>query len=308
MASYSAVDAMWNRGSQSSSAKKTSTTPKTTTTSSKMTGTSYKPYSTTITGPTKVSSSGTTSRNSGGWSGSGSTGSSSSSGSSVGSLVENGLKAAAGLTGSLGSTSQSSGTWGGTNNGQTIGGTMGTSETAMKFNREMMEAANAAAAAEAEKNREWQKMMSDTSFQRAVEDMRKAGINPILAAGTQAPMGSGSAAATHMAAGMPENYTYSTQEGSQWGMNSSYSFNNFAQAIDSITKTLADLVSAGFGNRKEGQGVVETVKEAGEKVLDYIGEDGIENAKQSAKSLWDSFTTGMIKSEEYKERMKTHWW
>ena len=35
--------------------------------------------------------------------------------------------------------------------------------------------------AEADKNRAWQEEMSNTSYQRAVEDMKKAGINPIMA-------------------------------------------------------------------------------------------------------------------------------
>ncbi len=41
--------------------------------------------------------------------------------------------------------------------------------------------ANQNASEEAQRQREWDKMMSDTQYQRAVEDMKKAGINPILA-------------------------------------------------------------------------------------------------------------------------------
>ena len=46
---------------------------------------------------------------------------------------------------------------------------------------------------EALKNREWQEHMSNTSYQRAVEDMKKAGLNPILAfsnGGASTPGGS----------------------------------------------------------------------------------------------------------------------
>lgn len=57
-------------------------------------------------------------------------------------------------------------------------------ERQAQFNRE-----------EAEKNRKWQEMMRATAYQTAVEDMSKAGINPILAAGgITASAGGGSAA------------------------------------------------------------------------------------------------------------------
>lgn len=49
------------------------------------------------------------------------------------------------------------------------------------FSAQMWEDQKAYNSAEAEKNRQWQENMSNTSYQRAVEDMIKAGINPILA-------------------------------------------------------------------------------------------------------------------------------
>lgn len=68
--------------------------------------------------------------------------------------------------------------------------------TAMQYN-----------SAEALANRNFQERMSNTAYQRAVEDMRKAGINPILAfanGGASTPGGSG-ATITGASMGMPSS-------------------------------------------------------------------------------------------------------
>lgn len=56
-------------------------------------------------------------------------------------------------------------------------------QTAMQFSSE-----------EAEKNRQWQEQMSNTAYQRAVEDMKKAGLNPVLALGEPATTPNGAMA------------------------------------------------------------------------------------------------------------------
>lgn len=54
---------------------------------------------------------------------------------------------------------------------------------------------------EAEKNREWQEYMSNTQYQRAVADLKKAGINPLLAfdtlSGASTPSGSAGSISTY---------------------------------------------------------------------------------------------------------------
>lgn len=49
------------------------------------------------------------------------------------------------------------------------------------FGQSGQQATNAASSMEAEKNRQWMEHMSNTAYTRAMEDMRRAGLNPILA-------------------------------------------------------------------------------------------------------------------------------
>lgn len=118
------------------------------------------------------------------------------------------------------------------------------------FNAAQNELAMQYNSAEAQKNRDWQEMMSNTAYQRAMADMRAAGLNPILAAnlgGSSTPGGAtgtvagasmglqGSSAASISALGtglLGSNYNKS--ETTSWNMSQWY---NISDAFQSMIAT-----------------------------------------------------------------------
>lgn len=94
---------------------------------------------------------------------------------------------------------------------------------------------------EAEKARKWSEDMSNTSFQRAVLDLQKAGLNPILAYQQGASTPSPSSASSSSASGQNASYNVSGGDSLSDLIQSLGSF--FSSATD-IFANLSDLLKA----------------------------------------------------------------
>lgn len=177
------------------------------------------------------------------------------------------------------------------------------------YNQISNNAAMAYNSAEAAKNRAWQEQMSNTSYQRAVEDMRKAGINPILAyqqGGASTPGGAqgtisgasmglaSSSAASASALGVSQNHnnTWSKSE-SNWynaaqavGDATSWSHTSADKALKAFENVLgqlgnlteSDSKASGGAGRKPSQNELQY-----KPGRDYIGNKNIEFWKDKLK-------------------------
>ena len=112
-------------------------------------------------------------------------------------------------------------------------------EKTMKFN-----------AAEAQLNRDWQEYMSGTAYQRAIADMQKAGLNPILAyAQGGASVGTGAQATMSPMSGAQFN-AVADSYGESSGMSSGSNWydNNLHGVANSLYGTLANAIGGVLGS------------------------------------------------------------
>lgn len=152
---------------------------------------------------------------------------------------------------------------------------------------------------EAMKNREWQERMSSTAYQRAVEDMKKAGLNPILAFANGGASTPGGSAATISGAsmGLASSSALGVSRSAGFVPNayssSSWSKSDWYNAAQSWQQMLSQTHLTPYGMTK-------ALTEIG-KGTDKVTEEAIEKAapKQGRKQ---EFTKPQNKTGDYGEK------
>lgn len=132
----------------------------------------------------------------------------------------------------------------------------------MAFQREMLKQQMQFNSAEAQINRQWQQEMRKTAYQDTVQDMIKAGINPILAAqlGATGLSGGGAASAGTASGAMAGGHTATMQQ----------------QTVPDIVRT----VGYGVTTAKEAaKGLDEYTRELANKELDKYAKEQISSLR-----------------------------
>lgn len=121
------------------------------------------------------------------------------------------------------------------------------------WQQNMWQQTSAFNAAEAQKNRDWQERMSNTAYQRAMADMRAAGLNPILAytqGGASTPGGSQASTGT-MTGAMGTGYSYQAMQEN----------NGILKIAEFVAGTATDFLNSISTNINERGGLRKFVKE-----------------------------------------------
>lgn len=149
-------------------------------------------------------------------------------------------------------------------------------------------------ARQAEIQRQWQERMSNTVYQRTVEDMKKAGINPVLAAGMglgTASVGSGATASmtspnTFMGQTFAEQNAASNSSANSWGSSWQSSESGLATGLKLLGQSIGGVANS-LNDALTSSGLLDTFDQYMNGIKDQVSDKG-------EKAWWISKKAGEI--------------
>lgn len=174
---------------------------------------------------------------------------------------------------------------------------------AANWNESMFNQSMAFNAEQAQLNREWQERMDSTKYQRAIKDMKAAGLNPVLAVngnGISVSSGGGGSSATINA---PSMGAYS---GGLLGANDA-SISGYTGQMEYYAGLLGLLSSAMGGLSSAFSAFGNMPSELLKSVADLMGKTEIKGNPENYDTNWKSNTNPNSYEYNYKNRWENYW-
>lgn len=173
---------------------------------------------------------------------------------------------------------------------------------AANWNEEMWERQAKYNAEQAEIQRNWQEKMANTQYQRAVADMSKAGLNPILAVNGNGINGSIPGGATASVGGAQmSSASAAMASGGLLGANTA-SESNYMGQMENMSSWLA-LIGAAFNGISSAQSAIGQLGDFGEGLAESV-EDFFMPEGTARRTLYDKATEV---GKDLKEKV-SNWW
>lgn len=180
-------------------------------------------------------------------------------------------------------------------------------QQAAAWNEEMFEKQMKFNAEQAQINRDWQERMENTKYQRAIKDMKSAGLNPVLAAtGGGISVGSGGGGAASVSSPSMSAMQGQSASGGLLGANDA-SISGYTGQMEYYAGLMGLLGNAMNGISSALGAFGSMPADMLKAVADLIGKTDVKGNPERYDSNWKDFVNPYSYEKSYKDRWEGYW-